>query len=449
MTSTNNAAKAATRKPPPGALKAYVASLTGTSLEYYDFAIYSVASALVFPKIFFPGNDEFVALLLSFSAFAVGYLARPIGGVIFGRLGDKIGRKYVLVFTLVLIGVATVLIGALPDYSVIGVAAPTILVLLRLAQGIGVGGEWGGAVLLSSEFGDPNKRGFWSSAAQIGPPAGNLMANGVLAVLAATLSDQAFLSWGWRVAFLASALLVVFGLIIRLKLEETPVFKAIQAQGDRPKAPIKEVFTTEPKALVAAALSRVCPDILYALFTVFVAVYATKQLGMTTGNVLSAILIGSAFQLFLIPLAGALTDRFNRRWVYGIAAAATAAYIPLFFLMIQGKSVAMLTIGTVIGLALHAFMYGPQAAFITEQFPARLRYAGSSLAYTLAGVIGGAVAPIIFTALYGAAGGGWYLIAVYILVAAVVTIVGMLLGRDPKPEEDVRLVQGTHAQPAA
>lgn len=202
--------------------------------------------------------------------------------------------------------------------------------------------------------------------------------------------------------------------------------------------------------MVAAALSRVCPDILYALFTVFVAVYATKELGMTTGNVLSAILIGSAFQLFLIPAAGALTDRFNRRWVYGIAAAATAAYIPLFFLMIQGKSVAMLTIGTVIGLALHAFMYGPQAAFITEQFPARLRYAGSSLAYTLAGVIGGAVAPIIFTALYGAAGGGWYLIAVYILVAAVVTIVGMLLGRDPpKPEEDVRLVQGTHAQPAA
>ncbi|WP_405474062.1 MFS transporter [Paenarthrobacter ilicis] len=448
MTSTNNAAKAVTRKPPPGALKAYIASLTGTSLEYYDFAIYSVASAAIFPKIFFPGNDEFVALLLSFSAFAVGYLARPIGGVIFGRLGDKIGRKYVLVFTLVLIGVATILIGVLPGYSMIGVAAPIILVMLRLAQGIGVGGEWGGAVLLSSEFGDPNKRGFWSSAAQIGPPAGNLLANGVLVVLAVSLGDEAFQSWGWRVAFLASALLVGFGLLIRLKLEETPVFKAIQAKGDRPKAPIKEVFTTEPKALVAAALSRVCPDILYALFTVFMYVYA-KKMGMTTGDVLAAVLIGSAFQLFMIPAAGALTDRFNRRWVYGIAAAATAAYVPLFFLMIQGKSVGMLVLGTVIGLALHSFMYGPQAAFITEQFPARLRYAGSSLAYTLAGVIGGALAPVIFTLLFGAAGGGWYLIAVYILVAAVITIVGMLLGRDPKPEEDVRLMQGTHAQPAA
>jgi MFS family permease len=181
---------ASKRKVPPGALKAYAASLTGTSLEYYDFAIYSVASALVFPKVFFPGNNEFVGLLLSFSAFAVGYLARPIGGVIFGRLGDKIGRKYVLVFTLMLIGLATVLIGLLPGYATIGVAAPIILVLLRLAQGIGVGGEWGGAVLLSSEFGEANKRGFWSSAAQIGPPAGNLMANGVLAILAATSATR-------------------------------------------------------------------------------------------------------------------------------------------------------------------------------------------------------------------------------------------------------------------
>ncbi len=434
----------ATRKLPPGALKAYIASLTGTSLEYYDFAIYSVASALVFPKIFFPGNNEFVGLLLSFSAFAVGYLARPIGGIVFGRLGDKIGRKHVLVVTLMLIGAATVLIGALPDYSVIGVAAPVLLVLLRLAQGIGVGGEWGGAVLLSSEFGSATRRGFWSSAAQIGPPAGNLMANGVLAVLAATLSNEAFLSWGWRVAFLASALLVVFGLLIRLKLEETPVFKAIQAHGEAPKAPIKEVFTKEPRALVAAALSRVCPDVLYALFTVFVAVYATKQLGMTAGNVLGAILIGSAFQLVLIPAAGAVTDRFNRRLVYGLAAIGTAVYIPLFFLMIEGKSVLMLTIGVVIGLAFHAFMYGPQAAYITEQFPARLRYAGSSLAYTLAGVIGGAVAPLIFTALY-AATGNWYLIAGYLGLASVVTVVGLAIGRNPQTQEEERLLQEARA----
>jgi MFS family permease len=445
MTAPHQASPAgATRKLPPGALKAYIASLTGTSLEYYDFAIYSVASALIFPKIFFPNNDEFVGLLLSFSTFAVGYLARPIGGVVFGRLGDRIGRKQVLVITLLLIGIATVLIGALPDYSVLGAAAPTLLILLRLAQGIGVGGEWGGAVLLSSEFGTASKRGFWSSAAQIGPPAGNLMANGVLALLAATLSNEAFLAWGWRVAFLASALLVVFGLLIRLKLEETPVFKAIKAHGEAPKAPLKEVFTKEPRALVSAALSRICPDVLYSLFTVFVAVYATRELGMTTGNVLSAILIGSAFQLALIPAAGALTDRFNRRLVYGIAAVGTAVYIPLFFLMVQGRSVLLLTVGVVIGLAFHAFMYGPQAAYITEQFPARLRYAGSSLAYTLAGVVGGAIAPLVFTALY-AATGNWYVIAVYLLASSVVTIVGLAIGRNPHTDEEERLLQDSRA----
>ncbi|WP_077489472.1 MFS transporter [Sinomonas mesophila] len=446
--STNPAprpASVATRKVPPGAVKAYIASLTGTSLEYYDFAIYSVASALVFPKIFFPAGDEFVGLLLSFSTFAIGYLARPIGGIVFGRLGDKIGRKHVLVITLLLIGIATVLIGILPTYGTVGVVAPVILVLLRLAQGIGVGGEWGGAVLLSSEFGNPTKRGLWSSAAQIGPPAGNLMANGALALLAGVLSTEAFLDWGWRVAFLASALLVVFGLVIRLKLEETPVFKNIEAHGDRPKAPISEVLRTQPRGLLAAILSRISPDILYSLLTVFVAVYATRELGMTTGNVLTAILTGSAFQLVLIPAAGALTDRFNRRVVYGVAAVGTAIWIPIFFLMIQGRSVVMLTIGIVVGLGFHAFMYGPQAAFITEQFPARLRYAGSSLAYTLAGVIGGAIAPLVFTALYQATA-SWVLIAVYLAVAGLVTIIGLAIGRDPKTEEEIALVQPDYAR---
>jgi len=382
--------------------------------------------------------------LRAFTTYAVGYFSRPLGGFLFGRLGDVLGRKRVLVLTLLVTGIATMLIGLLPTYASIGGSAGVMLVLLRFAQGVGLGGEWGGAVLLSSEFGDPRKRGFWSSAAQIGPPAGNLMANGVLAVLAATLSNEDFLSWGWRVAFLASAILVVFGLLIRLKLEETPVFKAIKAHGEQAKAPIKDVFTKEPRALVSAALCRVGPDVLYSLLTVFMAVYATKELGMTTSNVLSAILIGSAFQLVLIPAAGALTDRVNRRLVYGVAAVGTAAYIPLFFLMIQGKSVFMLTVGIVIGLAFHAFMYGPQAAYITEQFPARLRYAGSSLAYTLAGVIGGAVAPLVFTALF-AVSGNWFLIAGYLAVASIVTVIGLAIGRNPQPEEEERLLQDARA----
>lgn len=420
-------------------IKAYAASLTGTALEYYDFAIYSVAAALVFPQLFFPGEDPLTGTLLSFSTYAVGFLARPVGGIVFGRLGDRIGRKNVLVWTLVLIGVATLLIGLLPSYAAIGVAAPIILVLLRFAQGVGVGGEWGGAVLLSSEYGNPNKRGFWASAAQIGPPAGNLMANGVLALLAATLTDEAFVSWGWRVAFLISALLVGFGLWIRLKLEETPVFQAIKDSGERPEAPIKDVFRFQKRALTAAALARVGPDVLYALFTVFVATYATTRLGMTRSQVLTAVLIGSACQLFLIPLGGALSDRINRRLLYGMAAVGAAIWVPVFFMLLSGPSMLLLIIGVVVGLAFHAMMYGPQAAYIVEQFDIHLRYAGSSLAYTLAGVIGGAIAPLVFTALLGWSG-SWVPIALYLAGCVAVTIVGLALGRDPQPAEDEHLL---------
>lgn len=420
-------------------IKAYAASLTGTALEYYDFAVYSAAAALVFPHLFFPGEDPLTGTLLSFSTYAVGFLARPVGGVVFGRLGDRIGRKNVLVYTLVLIGVATLLIGLLPSYASIGVAAPIILVLLRFAQGVGVGGEWGGAVLLSSEYGDPNKRGFWASAAQIGPPAGNLLANGVLAVLAATLSGEQFESWGWRVAFLISALLVGFGLWIRLKLEDTPVFQAMKESGERPRAPIKEVFATQKRALTAAALARIGPDVLYALFTVFVGTYVTTQLGMTRSQVLTAVLIGSACQLFLIPLGGALSDRINRRLLYGIAAVGSAIWVPVFFLILGTPSMPMLVLGIVVGLAFHALMYGPQAAYIVEQFDIHLRYAGSSLAYTLAGVAGGAIAPLVFTALLGWSG-SWMPIAIYLAGCAVVTVIGLSLGRDPQPAEEKHLL---------
>ena len=415
--------------------RAFIASLTGTSLEWYDFAVYSAASALVFPVLFFPEADPLTGLLLAFSTYAVGYVSRPLGGIVFGRLGDVIGRKQVLVATLVLIGVATILIGVLPSYGTIGVAAPIILVLLRFAQGVGVGGEWGGAVLLSSEFGEPRRRGFWASAAQVGPPAGNLLSNGVLALLTVLVSDQQFLDWGWRVAFLLSAVLVAFGLWIRLKLEDTPVFKAIAESGERPSAPVKEVFTVERKPLLAATLSRIGPDVTYALFTVFVLTYGTSQLGFSRSEVLGAILIGSALQLPSIPLAGALTDRFNRRFVYAIAAAGGAVWPFLFFPMIAGGSFVMLVLGVVVGLALHSLMYGPQAAFVTEQFSPRLRYTGSSLAYTIAGVLGGAIAPLTFTALSGGAG-NWLPVAGYLAVACVLTLVGLWLGRDPDHSED-------------
>ncbi|KQY56706.1 MFS transporter [Nocardioides sp. Root140] len=419
--------------------KAYAASLAGTSLEWYDFAVYSAAAALVFPQLFFPNNDPLTGALLSFSTYAVGYVSRPIGGIVFGRLGDKIGRKKVLVITLVLIGVATFLIGLLPTYTSIGVAAPTILVLLRFAQGVGVGGEWGGAVLLSSEFGTPEKRGLWASAAQIGPPAGNLMANGMLFLLTAMLTEDQFLSWGWRVAFLMSAALVAFGLWIRLKLEDTPIFKALSEKEDRPTAPVKEVFTTELRPLISAIMSRLAPDILYALMTVFTITYGTTQLDLSKGQVLTAVLVASGFQLFLIPFAGALSDRYNRRLVYGIAAALASLWPVLFFLFIENGSPAALIACVVVGLGIHSFMYGPQAAFVIEQFSPRLRYTGSSLAYTIAGVFGGALAPLAFTWLLDVSG-GWQAPAAYVAVAGVLTIIGLLLGRNPDFAEDEALL---------
>lgn len=420
---------------PPGLYKAFAASLTGTALEWYDFAVYSAAAAIVFPIIFFPSTDPLTGTILAFSTYAVGYVSRPVGGIIFGRLGDRIGRKKVLVTTLMIIGVATVLIGVLPGYGSIGISAPIILVLLRFAQGVGVGGEWGGAVLLSSEYGDPKRRGFWASAAQVGPPAGNLMANGALALLTVLLTEEQFISFGWRIAFLLSALLVGFGLWIRLKLEDTPVFKAIAAHGEQPSAPIKEVFTQELRPLIAAILCRVGPDVLYALFTVFTLTYGMQYLGYERGQVLTAVLIGSAFQLFMIPLAGALSDRFNRRLVYGLGAVAGAAWTFIFFGVLGGDSQPMLIVGIVLGLMAHSFMYGPQAAFIVEQFSPRLRSTGSSLAYTFAGVIGGAIAPLMFTLLLQKFD-SWVPVALYVAAAGAITLVGLALGRDSNTDED-------------
>lgn len=414
--------------------KAFAASLSGTALEWYDFAAYSVAAATIFGNLFFPSEDQLASTMAAFSTYAVGYLARPLGGFLFGRLGDVLGRKRILVMTLVLTGVATFLIGVLPTYENIGGFAAVLLVALRFAQGVGIGGEWGGAVLLSSEFGDPNKRGFWASAAQIGPPAGNLLANGVLAVLAGLLTEDQFNSWGWRIAFLLSGALVGFGLWIRLKLEETPVFKRIQERGERPSAPISEVFRTERRALVAAVLIRVCPDVLYALFTVFVLTYVTTHTDLSRGAGLAAVMIGSAFQLVLMPLFGALSDRVSRRKMYLVATIAAGIWPFVFFPMVSGGSFVMLAIGIVLALVIHAALYGPQAALVTEQFSPRLRYTGSSLAYTLAGVIGGAPAPLLFTALL-AGFDTWVAIGVYLLATAVVTVIGVALARDPDREE--------------
>jgi MFS family permease len=415
--------------------RAFIASLSGTALEWYDFAIYSSSAALVFGTLFFPSSDPLSGTLLAFSTYAVGYLSRPLGGFVFGRLGDVVGRKKVLVTTLLITGLATFAIGLLPTHRNIGVTAAVLLVLLRFVQGVGLGGEWGGAVLLSSEFGDPARRGFWASAAQVGPPLGTLLANGVIALLGVVLSQEDFLAWGWRVAFLLSALLVLFGLWIRARLEETPVFQELEKKGTRPTAPITEVFTTQRRPLVAAVLCRVCPDVLYALFAVFTLAYTTQELGLPRSWGLTAVLVGSVVQVVLIPLAGALSDRWGRRRLYAVATVAAMAWPFAFFPLAETRSLPLLVLGVLGGLVIHSALYGPQAAFIAEQFTPRLRYTGSSLAYTMAGVIGGAVAPLLFTLLL-AKYHDWLALAAYLGVTCVVTLVGVALGRDPDPAEE-------------
>ncbi|GLY66853.1 MFS transporter [Amycolatopsis taiwanensis] len=416
--------------------RAFVASLSGTSLEYYDFAAYSVAAATVLGKLFFPSGDDLAGTMLAFTTYAAGYLARPLGGFIFGRLGDVLGRKKVLVYTLLLTGISTFLIGVLPTHASLGGFAAVLLFALRFAQGVGVGGEWGGAVLLSSEFGDEKRRGFWASAAQIGPPAGTLLANGVLALLAAVMSAASFEAWGWRVAFLLSAVMVIFGLWLRLKLEETPVFAKIAERGEKPKAPVTEVFRHEPRALIAGILVRICPDVLYSLVTVFVLTYMVTKLHLSRSEGLGAVMIGSAAQLFLMPAFGALSDRINRRKLYIIGTIAAAIWPFVLFPMINTKSFVMIAIAVVVALAIHALLYGPQAALITEQFSERLRYTGGSLAYTLASVVGGAVAPLVFTALL-AGSDTWVIIAGYVTVTGVLTIAGAVLAREPKVTESL------------
>src|SRR5689334_13662232 len=284
------------------------ASVVGTSLEWYDFFLYGTAAALVFGKLFFPTSDPLVGTLLAFATYAVGFIARPVGGVIAGHLGDRTGRRRVLVGTLLVMGLATCAIGLLPTYGTIGVAAPILLVVLRFVQGLGLGGEWGGAVLMVSEHGDERRRGLYASWPQVGVPAGNLLAAGVLAVLAATLSDDAFDSWGWRIPFLLSAVLVGVGLFIRLRIEESPLFQEVEESATTAKSPVLDVVRVYPRQLAIAFGARLGTDVAFYVFALFIITYVTTELGLSKSTALNAVLIASALQLFLIPVFGALSD---------------------------------------------------------------------------------------------------------------------------------------------
>ena len=404
--------------------KVIVASLIGTSLEWYDFFLYGTAAALVFNKLFFPSFDPAVGTLLAFATAAVGFVARPLGGIIFGHFGDRSGRKMVLVITLLIMGGATFLIGLLPTYATIGVWAPILLVALRFVQGLGLGGEWGGAVLMALEHGAPEKRGLNASWPQVGVPVGNLLAAGVLGLLNAVLSDEAFLSWGWRVAFLLSGALVLVGLWIRTTIAESPLFAEVEESGEKAKMPLVEVIKRHPRGLFVAMFARIGTDVAFYTFTLYILTFITTNLGLSRQVGLNAVLIGSAFQVALIPLFGALSDRYGRRPVYAVGAASAAVWGFAFFPLLSTRSTVLIVVATVVALVTHAIMYGPQAAFIAEMFSTELRYSGASMGYQIAGILGGGIAPIVSIALAEAFSSP-FAVSLYLLAMMVLTLAAL------------------------
>jgi metabolite-proton symporter len=436
-----------TSSQPQSIRKVVVASLIGTSLEWYDFFLYGSAAALVFNKLFFPDADPLTGTLLAFATSATGFVARPIGGVLFGHYGDKVGRKTVLVVTLLVMGIATFLIGLLPTYAAIGVAAPILLVLLRIVQGLGLGGEWGGAVLMSLEHGQPDRRGWNASWPQVGVPAGNLLAAGVLGIMSALLSDAAFESWGWRVPFLLSGVLIVVGLWIRLTIAETPLFQELEQDDTKARAPILDVLKLYPRSVLTALGARLGVDIAFYTFALFILVYVAGQLDLPRSTALNAVLVGSAFQLFLIPFFGHLSDGYGRRPVYLAGALGAAVWVFVFFPLLDTKSAFLIVVAAVGGLLFHAAMYGPQAAFISELFPTRVRYSGASIGYQIAGVLGGALAPIISIALLKRFDSALP-VSLYVLGGLLITMVSVWLAPETaridlhqERAEDRRIVQ--------
>ena len=411
------------------------ASMIGTTIEWYDFFLYGSAAALVFNKLFFPDYDPLVGTMLAFATYALGFVARPVGGIVFGHFGDRIGRKKLLMLSLVLMGVATVLIGLLPTYGQIGIWAPLGLIALRLVQGFAVGGEWGGAVLMAAEHGDAKRRGFWASWPQAGVAAGSLLSAGMLAIMAAVMSETEFLAWGWRVPFLLSAVLVVVGWYIRNRVSESPMFeKQLEEAEHPPKLPAIDVVREKPKAILLGSGLRVGENISYYILTVFSLTYLVDVAAESRSTALNALLIGAAVQLVAVPLLAHASDIFGRRPVYAVGGFGLAAFIFLFFPMLASGSNALIIAALVIGLVLHATMYAPQAALITELFPTRIRYSGVSIAYQLTSIFAGSLAPIIALWLYKVYDSATP-VAIYVGIACALSGVSALLAKETKGVE--------------
>jgi MFS family permease len=423
-------------------------STLGTAIEWYDFFLYGTMATLVFPKVFFPTSDQFVGTLLSLFTFLVGFIARPFGGALFGHLGDRIGRKSTLIATLLLMGISTLVIGLLPGYATLGVAAPLILVLLRLGQGLGVGGEWGGSVLLAMEYGHRRNRGFWASWPQMGVPIGLILSTIVVNIVQSAsgsgfLAVNGVLAGAWRIPFYVSALLIIVGLYVRLSIMETPLFEQVKASNQQAPSPFLDAFRYSTPEILLSAGARFVEQAPFYLFTTFVITYGVDKIGLDRTLILNAITIAAVVELFTIPIFASLSDRFNRRAWYLIGCVLMAVFAFPYFLLMNSGSAGLFILGVVLSLALfHAWVYGPQAALIAERFGTRSRYSGASLGYQLAAPFAGGLAPIIALLLLNGktnlsalglskvvvniGAGSWQAVSIYIIVLGAISFFSVL-----------------------
>ncbi len=427
--------------------KVALASLIGTTIEWYDFFIYGTAAALVFPALFFPEFSETAGTLAAFATFGVGFFARPVGGIVFGHFGDRVGRKTMLVLTLTIMGVATTLIGLLPTYAAIGVAAPLLLVVLRFAQGLGVGGEWGGAVLMAVEHSPAERRGFFGSWPQMGVPAGLILSN-LIFLAVATLPEEQFLAWGWRIPFLLSIILVGVGLFIRLRIMESPAFRRVQESNTEVRMPIVDVVRTYPKQVLLAAGAFLVINAYFYILVSYLINYATAEAGMSNSTILTVVLISSVVSFFAMPLFAALSDRSGRRPIYlaGVVGMGISAF--LLFWATDTASFWLVLLAHIFGLGALSMAYGPQAAFYAEMFGTRVRYSGISLGYQGGSIFGGALAPFIATWLFAQTQTSTS-IAVYVAALAVVSFVCAFVATETyqvdieaEQAEERRLIEG-------